>query len=445
MHAGVLMLFDPPAGEAVPHFVERVVETFVNTPPVSPFDRVPVFAATRLPHWATANTVDLEHHVHRLVLPSPGSRAQLMELIEQQYLTLLDRSRPLWECAVIEGLASGQLAVFYKLHHALADGISGARKLFGSLSESADEQAISPLWGPQKAAPRPPRHAAGMGPLDALKLARRQANTLLGVSRRLAGVMPEAIGLRREGRALPFTAPRLASATKRQSPERSFAIFDLPLATVKAVGEPAGGSVNDVVLSVCDDAMQRYLAEHGDRITGPLVASMAVSTRAPGDETPSNAAALAQVRLGAPDASPAERLAQVVRSTAAAKADVRKMSAGALEIESLAFTGAAQLREELPVGRGLVPQAANMLVSNIPGGPKEPLYMSGARLTGIYAAPIVPPAHAVNITLASYAGTLCFGIGAAASVIPDTARIAELALRSFDELVADTALDTEPR
>jgi diacylglycerol O-acyltransferase / wax synthase len=444
MHAGVLMLFDPPADEAGPHYAERVVETFLQTPPVAPFDRVPVFAATRLPHWATADSVDLERHVRRLVLPAPGSREQLMELVEEQYLALLDRSRPLWECYVIEGLASGQLAVFYKLHHALADGISGARKLFGSLSESADEQAISPLWGPQKTAPRPRRKAARPGPLDAFKLARRQAETVVGVSRRLAGVIPEAIGLRREGRALPFSAPRLASATQRQSPARSFAIFDLPLAAVKAVGEQAGGSVNDVVLSVCDDAMQRYLAEQGDPITRPLVASMAVSTRAAGDETPSNAAALAQVRLGAPDASPAQRLAQVVTSTTAAKADVRKMSAGALELESLAFTGAAQLREELPVGRGLVPQAANMLVSNIPGGPKEPLYMSGARLAGIYAAPIVPPAHAVNITLASYAGTLCFGIGAAESVIPNTARIAELALQCFDELARDTAPDTDP-
>ena len=80
-----------------------------------------------------------------------------------------------------------------------------------------------------------------------------------------------------------------------------------------------------------------------------------------------------------------------------------------------------------------------MLVSNIPGGPKQPLHMGGGRLAGIYAAPIVPPAHSLNITLASYAGTLCFGVGAAANVIADTARIAELALQSFDELARSVA------
>jgi diacylglycerol O-acyltransferase len=115
------------------------------------------------------------------------------------------------------------------------------------------------------------------------------------------------------------------------------------------------------------------------------------------------------------------------------------MAPGVLELESIVFLGAAQLREELPVGRGAVPQAANMVVSNIPGGPKEALYMGGGRLASLYAAPIVPPAHAVNITLASYADKLCFGIGAARNVIPDTARIAELALKSFDELAEQPA------
>jgi WS/DGAT/MGAT family acyltransferase len=438
-HAGVLMLFDPPAGDSGPDFARRVVDVFRTTAPVAPFDRRPVLGLGRVPHWVTVDDVDLDYHVRSIALPAPGTRHQLMEMVGHLYVSLLDRSRPLWECYVIEGLENGQVALFYKLHHALADGISGARMLFGALSESPDDPTISALWGPRKEKRRRAQTASRSSAADTLKLARRQAQTMVGVGRRLAGIVPEAIGVRRGARALPFSAPRLASATKRQSPARSFAIFDLPLSEVKRVGERAGGSVNDVVLSVCDDAMRRYLTEEGDPVTRPLIASMAVSTRGAEDEKPSNAAALAQVQLGTPDATPAQRLAQIIASTATLKAGVRGMAPGVLELESVVFLGAAELREELPLWRGVVPQAANMLVSNIPGGPKNALYMSGGRLASLYAAPIVPPAHAVNFTLASYADKLCFGVGAARNVIPDTARIAELVLKSFAELAANPA------
>ncbi|OBF95502.1 hypothetical protein A5790_07270 [Mycobacterium sp. 852002-51152_SCH6134967] len=438
-HAGVLMLFDPPEGETGPDFARRLVDTFRATTPVAPFDRRPALGPGRLPHWVTVDDVDLDFHVRSVALPAPGSRKQLMEMMGQLYMALLDRSRPLWECYVIEGLEDGQVALFYKLHHALADGISGARMLFGSLSESADDAKITPLWGPRPEKPRREGTGRRSTPIDTLKAAGRQAQTAVGVGRRFVGIVPEAIGLRRGSRALPFTAPRLASGSIRQSPARSFAVFDLPLSDVKRLGEQAGGSINDVVLSVCDDAMQRYLAEHGDPATRPLIASMAVSTRGADDDKPSNAAALAQVQLGAPDAMPTERLSQIVASTTTLKSGVKSMAPGVLELESVVFLGAAQLREELPVGRGTVPQAATMLVSNIPGGPKNALYMSGGRLASLYAAPIVPPAHALNITLASYAGKLCFGIGAARNVIPDTERIAELVVQSFDELAMNPA------
>jgi diacylglycerol O-acyltransferase / wax synthase len=444
-HAGVLMLFDPPEGEAGPDFAQRVVDTFRKTAPVTPFDRRAVLGLGRLPHWETIDDIDLGYHVRSVALPAPGSREQLMEMVGHLYVALLDRSRPLWECYVIEGLDGGQVALFYKLHHAMADGITGARMLFGSLSESSDDPTITPLWGPRIEKRRREREVRRSSPADALKLARRHAATAVGLGRRLVGIVPQAVGLRRGSRALPFSAPRLASATMRQSPARSFAIFDLPLSEVKRVGERAGGSINDVVLSVCDDAMRRYLTEHGDPVARPLIASMAVSTRGAEDDKPSNAAALAQVELGAPDATPTQRLEQIVASTATLKAGVRAMAPGVLELESVVFLGAAQLREELPVWRGVVPQAANLLVSNIPGGPKNPLYMSGGHLASLYAAPIVPPAHALNVTLASYADKLCFGVGASRNVVPDTARIAELALQSFDELAKIPALPRIPR
>ena len=434
MHAGALMLFDPPPGEPAGDFAARVVAEFRSTPPAAPFNQRPDLTLGRLPSWVTVDAVDLNYHVRHIALPGPATPEQLMELVGHLYVALLDRSQPLWECYVIEGLQGGAVAIFYKLHHALADGISGARMLVGSLSTSKTRAAIRPIWAPRPAPSQPSGNAVPGDRRDLLKPLLAQVQTIVGAARRIVEVIPQIAGLRQGARALPFSAPRLAADARQQSPSRSFAIFDLPLSEARCVAEQVGGSVNDVILAVCDDAMHRYLAANGEEVTGPLVASIAVSTRASGDDTPSNAAALAQVRLGAADASPRERLEQIVAATAELKAHVRGASRGALELETVVYMGGAQLREELPVGRRIVPPAANIVVSNIPGRTEKQLYLGGARMTGMYAAPIVPPSHLVNFTLVSYLDTLCFGVGAARNVIPDTASIAKHARQSFAEL-----------
>ena len=446
MHAGALMLFDPPAGEPTTDFAARLVAEFRSVPPVAPFNRRPDVALGRLPRWVTVDAVDLDYHVRHIALPAPGTPQQLMELVGHLYVALLDRSRPLWECYVIEGLQGGAVAVFYKLHHALADGISGARLLVGPLSSSATHRTIRPIWAPRPAASRPARQAVSPNRRDPLKPLRVQLQTIFGVVRRLVEVILQIAGLRRDARALPFSSPRLAADARRQSPSRSFAIFDLPLSEARRVAAQVGGSVNDVILAVCDDAMNRYLAANGEKVTGPLVASIAISTRASGDDAPSNAAALAQVRLGVPDASPRERLEQIVAVTSVVKTDVRRTPRGVLQLETALYMGGAQLRDALPIGRRIVPPAANIVVSNIPGATDKQLYLGGARMTGMYAAPIVAPSHLVNFTLVSYLDTLRFGVGAAHNVIPNTASIAELARQSFADLAkAVTPLDRVDR
>ena len=104
MHAGALMLFDPPAGEPAADFAARVVAGFRETAPVAPFNQRPDLTLGRLPQWVTVEAVDLNHHVRHIALPGQATRQQLMELVGHLYVALLDRSRPLWECYVIEGL-----------------------------------------------------------------------------------------------------------------------------------------------------------------------------------------------------------------------------------------------------------------------------------------------------------------------------------------------------
>ena len=441
MHAGAIMLFDPPDDGDCGEMVERTLSAFRSKKPAAaPWNVRPVLGFGSLPHWQHVSDVDMDYHVRRVDLPVPGSTHQLMELVGYLYPALLDRSRPLWEAYVIAGLEGGRMAVFVKGHHSLADGVSGARMFHASLSSVANDDP-RPLWAVASGARSAPP-SGGRGELLVRKQAVKRVAGLAADATRLARLVPDGLRLVRSGTALPFSAAKTPTMAERISPARSFAIFDLPLAEVKRVGKLFGGTVNDVVLSVCDDAMQRYLAESGGNASARMVAMMAVSTRREGDHSTSNAATGTLVALGQPDSSPSERLAQVVDATVRIKSAIGRTSALPLQLQAISLLGALELRERLPLGRGVVPHVANFTLSNVPGAPKQALYLGRARLAGFYAVPIVPPAQAANFTVLTYEDSLCIGIGAARNIVPDTARLAQLATTSFEALRATTAQRT---
>src|ERR1700746_1190575 len=174
----------------------RVVAEFRRTPPVAPFNRRPDLTLGRLPHWVTADSVDLNYHVPHIALPGPGTPAPLIVLCGHLYVALLDRSQPLWECYVIEGLQDGAIAVFYKLHHALADGISGARMLIGSLSTAKTRRTIRPIWAPRALSPRPVSKAPAKGRVDPPKPLPMLVQTIVGAARRVIEIIPQIAGIR---------------------------------------------------------------------------------------------------------------------------------------------------------------------------------------------------------------------------------------------------------
>jgi diacylglycerol O-acyltransferase / wax synthase len=428
MHAGAVMLFDPPEDGDSAGFVEQVVTGFRHTQPAGrPWNVRPLLGLASVPSWEAVSHVELEYHVRRVALPPPGSTDQLIELVSFLYPALLDRSRPLWEAYVIEGLKGGGMAVFLKVHHALADGVSGIRMFHDSLSETPNDDP-RPLWAVASHS-EPPRSRDGRSVHSAVgRLA-----TLAGVPSQIAKLGPQALRLTLRGTAPPFTAAKTPTMAQPISPARSFAMLDLPLAEVKAVGKAFGATVNDVVLSVFDDAFGRYLARSGGAGAGRMVAVVAMSTRREGDAS-ANAVTASLVALGSPDVSPAERLAQVVTGTRRVKSEIRRASPLPLQLQMLWILGAQELRERLPIARGIVPLLANFTLSNISGGPQRCLYLGRARLAGLYITPIAPPAQVANVTLLSYQESLCVGIGAARNIVPDTAEVARLATASFEEL-----------
>jgi diacylglycerol O-acyltransferase / wax synthase len=443
MHAGAVMLFDPPEDERPEDLVERTMAAFRAAEPVAPWNRRPVLGLGSLPHWETVawSDIDVDHHVRRITLPAPGTMVELMALVSHLYPAPLDHSRPLWEAYVIDGVEGGRMAIFMKGHHSLADGVGGMRMFYASLSETPNDDP-RPLWtsGPPRRARRDARDRDGGIPL--IGEAVKQTTKLVGAIANLIKALPETARLAAEA-GPPSPAAKLPMMAARISPARSFAAFDLPLDEVKRIGKQFSGTVNDVVLSICDAAMHRYVAETGATIEGRLVAQVAVSTRRDGDDS-ANAVTGALIKLGQPDATPAERLSEVVATTTKIKSQIRRSPSLVLQLRFAAIMGGSELREQLPVGRGTVPHLSSFTVSNIPASPKR-LYLGRAELSAMYAVPIVPGGQAANFTLVNTEGKLCVGVGAARNIISDTGRLAELSTNAFEDLRASTPAPARTR
>src|SRR5581483_3743938 len=432
-HAGALVLFDVPEGEDSSDFAGRMFDSFRGGVPVAPWNRIPVIGIGSRPHWKSVDEFDPEYHVRRLTLPPPGSMEQLMELSTHLYPGLLDRSRPLWEAYVVDGLDGRRVALFLKAHHALADGISGVRMFHRWLSESPGDE-LPPLWAAApEARPRPmPRQGGALTRIDGHV---QRASGIAKAVLQLADAVPANVRLLRGGAALPMTAAPMPTMAARVSSARSFAIADLPLDQVRRIAKQHGGTVTDFVLSLCDEAMQRYVVATGGTQRRRMVTSIAISTRRGDDAGGGNSIATALVPLGAPDAAPAERLEQIVRTTKRVKTQLRRTSPLALMLQTFGVAGAFELRERLPVGRGTVPHVANFTVSNIPGGPEEERYLGPAKVAAVYILPIVMLGQEANFTVLSFGDRLCVGIGAARNIIRDTGMIAKYIEAAFEELV----------
>src|SRR3954454_7926515 len=146
MNLGATMLFDTPAGERTEAMVHRTLEAFRAARPVAPWDERPATGLGRRPCWETVPEMDLDLHVKHVSLPAPGTVAQLLELVEELYPPRMDRGRPLWEVHVVDGLDGGdRMALFFKGHHAAADGAHALRLVLAGLSDTPGRE-IHPPW-----------------------------------------------------------------------------------------------------------------------------------------------------------------------------------------------------------------------------------------------------------------------------------------------------------
>ncbi len=400
------------------------------------------------PSWIPDEQFDYDYHVRGLILPAPGTFAQLEQAVARLHGERMDRTRPLWQFTVIEGLENGQGALYSKVHHSGLDG--GAGMLLTQAMYDVTPQPRPPMVPSRPPVPSaPPNPAAGLSGLY-IDFLRRQVDALQRFPDLLRAVnnvvlpkIPEGASLsdllnapRERPRLPPLSAPR-SVLNVQITAERAYAARSMKLAPAKKVAKAAGAKLNDVVMAICAGALRHYLAGRRALPSQAMVAAVPVSLRELGNTDMSNQVSMMMVSLATNIEDPAARLAEIVASSRGSK-QLTAQTKDAMPSD-YSFIGAPVILSALSqlYGRsGLanwVNPPANVVISNVPG-PPVPLFCAEAKVTALY--PVSIPSHgmACNFTVQSYLENLDFGITADRRAVPDIDVLADYLQPAFMEL-----------
>jgi WS/DGAT/MGAT family acyltransferase len=399
-HVSGLAVYDPstaPGGELRLEDVCRLVGERLHLLPVFRWRLAEVPFRLDLPYWVEDPDFHIDFHVRESAVPPPGDDGRLAEVVARIFARPLDRHRPLWELYLIHGLSEGRVALFTKIHHSVADGMSGQEVLSALLDPSPEGREL---------APPPPEAHGGRVPGELEMLGRG----LLGVPRqplRALRSVPDAVpnltelpganaipgvptlnaGLGRLRRLLGSGEdPELLEVTTARAPRTFFngpisqhrrvAIGRLSLDTVKAIKASAGVTVNDVVVALCAGALRGWLLDRHELPDDPLVAMIPVSVRTEEERsTFGNRVSIFTVPLATDEPDPGRRLARTHELLREAKLHHKALPADLLT-EASDFIPPAMMALAARTTMGVLGRTRpplNVVISNVPG-PREPLF-----------------------------------------------------------------------
>lgn len=443
MHIGAVGLLTPPAGAGAADVREMFSTALARDRAAAFWRRRPHRSLASLMQWCwdTDSDIEMDYHVRFDAVPWPGRMAELWELVSELHSTPLDRDRPLWRVHLIEGLADGRYAVYIKIHHALADGVSAMRFVQSVFSPDPDLRGMPAPWETSpygtfddtSGSARIGGDGAGRAPLLAgvVDGMCHAVDETVAVASALADTSWRA--LCRRGGPLSLMAPD-TPLNARIGSARSFTGCTFPLERLRSIAKRAEATVNDVVLTLCAGALRHYLDDRNALPAASLVAMVPVSLRndelvGTADRGPGNSIGALMCTLATHLVDPAERLAAIRTNMRDGKAAL----AGRSRLQTLAISGlgAAPLAAAMLLGRPLPSfRPANVMVSNV-AGPPGPLYWNGARLDALYPLSVPVDGQGLNITCISLNDQIAFGLTGCRRAIP---KIGTLTRYLSDEL-----------
>jgi diacylglycerol O-acyltransferase len=426
MHIGVVMVFEP-GSEGPPPLgqLQREIERRIHMlPRYRSRLTAPHLGPLRRPSWEPDPAFSIQEHVHRAALPAPGGETELMDWCGEYWSTRLDRSRPLWDTALLEGLEGGRWALATKTHHALVDGVGAADvgQLLLDSSRAGSRQSAIPEWALDEG-------IEGDGLADRLGDLVRGGAKLVSHPARLLVEAKAAAELVIREQLVPAPA---SSLNVPIGPHRRYAVARARLSDLKAIKNAFGGTVNDVVLAVAAGGLRRLLQERGDELPEHgLRAMVPVNLRASGDGMQlGNQVSSLFAHLPVCEPDPLRRYLVTAGETAELKAGTAaRGSAELLALSGLAPPLLHSVLARSTTGRRLF----NLTITNVPG-PTRPLYAFGAKLEEVF--PLVPLAadHSIGIAVVSYDGMVFFGLSGDERAAPDLAVLRDGIRDSLAEL-----------
>lgn len=432
-HVGGLQVLRLPKGKGSA-WLRKLLDDLKQAPPGFPFDQKLKDDSRLQPALVLDEHFEIDYHVRHTVLPGPGNNEQLADMVSRLHANLLDRERPLWEFHLIEGLSDRRFAFYTKIHHAIIDGMKFARCFANSGSVSPEDMDSHPIWQQDEDLIKAADDTSLTSlVIDGVKMLGGGMKTAIDLTSLSARLVKKSIFEKNRNAVLPLAAAK----TRFNIPTgaaRNFSISHYPLHELKSMATARGASINDMVMALCDLAVNRYLAEHGEEPAEPLIAYMPVSLRQDeGDE--GNLISLLQVKLATDHDDPLLALDQIREASLSTREIYGSVSRPAIQMYSL-LVALLPLGEEILHLDQVLPPAINLVISNIPG-PQETMYFRGAEVVEVYPVNTLPPAVALSMTVCSYAGRLYFGLVSGRTALPDLAFLSaclDAVYREFGEL-----------
>ena len=437
-HVACLQIFRLPKGKG-PAWLRHLLSDLKQSSPGFPFNQRVVMKNPLKPKLVQDDDIDMDYHLRHTVLPRPGNDDQLWEMTARLHANVLDRDQPLWEFHLIEGLTDRRFAFYTKIHHALADGVTMNRWFAEAGSLSPDEPDSHPIWQTERTRQavekNEPSYLQLM--LEGLKLLGGGVQTTMDLTILSAKLIQHRFFEGHKEVTLPLSAPH-TPLNVSPGAARCLAATTFQLDLIKSIARSQKASVNDVLLTICDLSVSRYLTEHGNETKEPLVVYMPVNLRSDDEGDGGNMVSLLQVRMASNHEDSLVALQQIKTSSRTAREVFSGYGKPAIQVYSLAIALLAQAEESLKLDR-LLPPTNNLIVSNVPG-PKQKLYFRGAESLSAYPISTLAPLTSLNVTANSYGGTIHVCLVSGRSAIPDLSKLAQYMKQEIENLALATGV-----